>query len=115
MAEIRAAAERRAYRRVEEEEIVPALPEELEGALAVAAESRKSMSAIRAIAERRAGGLRSTPRGLTPRGGSSPRNATPTRTAEVDAARDDQILPIAPLPATAQPAKKSYEHEPLKC
>lgn len=114
MAEVRAAAERRAYRRAEEEPS-PSLPEDLEGAMVVAAESRKSMSAIRAIAERRAGGFR-TPRGTTPRGDGTPRSATPKQASEMaemsPGAEDFHIVQKAPL---GPPPKIPHDGELLKC
>jgi len=76
MAEIRAAAERRAYsRNVAEDEVsndlAPApLNEAIESTLSNAVESRRNMSAIRAIAERRAGGFRAS--STTPRGNRTP-------------------------------------------
>mmetsp|Transcript_103464 Transcript_103464/g.183496 ORF Transcript_103464/g.183496 Transcript_103464/m.183496 type:complete len:955 (+) Transcript_103464:115-2979(+) len=86
MAEIRAAAERRAYRNRADMSAAGDFGTELGGeptedpnlaAVAAAqAESRRNMSAIRAIAERRARGA--TPRGVTP--GRSTDRSMPTRT-----------------------------------
>lgn len=110
MAEIRAAAERRAYCRVEEPAVQPP-PEDLDGALANVADSRKSMSAIRAIAERRSCGFRSAARSSTPRDRSTALSAArhPSGADEnPEQGEQMRIVPMAPL-APPPPA------EPLKC
>jgi hypothetical protein len=96
IAEIRAAAEQRAYNKkqsgTDESEThpernqldtTPPRPSDsIEGTISTVAESRRNMSAIKAIAERRAGGFRNTtPRSTTPRnaahGNTTPRSITP--------------------------------------
>lgn len=127
MADIRAAAERRAYRKREEDTELIAPPEELQGALNVAAETRKSMSAIRAITERRACGAHSIPR-------SAPRSETIERRRKPVERVDDGMegykeesaeacilfppgpqLEITPVMAAPHLAKTPHEVEPLKC
>lgn len=124
MADIRAAAEKRAYRKVEEEQDIQPLPEDLQSAMNLAAENRQGMSAIRAIAERRNGAARAVPNGASTRGASERRRAAPK--ADVVQLNEDEVaearMPFPPLPDQLQDqlttlppvARAAHEGEPLK-